>query len=168
MLLPRRLLVFVVAAAAAVALLSAPARAQSAADDQALARYRLSEATMAKFIAASRAMAAASRAHRDTAANDADDDENQKDPTIAEIAAFYDSQPDARRALARANLTSREYVIFMLALFQAGMAAWLVEEHGWDKLPPEIARENVVFYQRHKAQLDSLTAELRKEGDGPP
>jgi len=84
------------------------------------------------------------------------------------IAAFYDAQPPFRQALARAGLTSREYVTFMLTLFQAGMAAWLVEQHGWDKLPPEIARENVVFYQRHKAQLDSLTAELKEREGSPP
>ena len=136
------------------------------ADARAIAAYRLSEATMTKFIAASRGMAAASRANRDTAAEDEDDEETAK--TIADVATFYDGQPALRRALASAGLTSREYVTFMFALFQAGMAAWLVERHGWDKLPPEIARENVVFYQRHKTRLDSLTAELKeREGDPP-
>jgi NAD(P)-dependent dehydrogenase (short-subunit alcohol dehydrogenase family) len=61
-----------------------------------------------------------------------------------------------------AGLATREFVVFTLTMFSAGLAAWLVEQHGWDKLPPEIARENVLFYQRHKAQLDSLTAEMKQ------
>jgi hypothetical protein len=133
------------------------------ADARAISAYRLNEATMTKFIAASRGMAAASRASPDTAA----EDEGEGAKSIADMAAFYDGQPAARRALASAGLTSREYVTFMFTLMQAGMAAWLVEQHGWDKLPPDIARENVVFYQRHKKQLDSLTAAL-KQGEGDP
>jgi len=135
-------------------------------DERALAAYRLNDATLNRFIAASRAMAAAARPRVDTVAEEDEDEADSK--TIADIAAFYDAQPPFRQALARAGLTSREYVTFMLTLFQAGMAAWLVEQHGWDKLPPEIARENVVFYQRHKAQLDSLTAELKEREGSPP
>jgi hypothetical protein len=146
-----------------LAVLISNATAQDA-DSRAIAAYRLSEATMTKFITASRGMAAASRADRDTVTED--EDESAK--TIAEMAAFYDGQPAARRALASAGLTSREYVTFMFTLLQAGMAAWLVEQHGWDKLPPEIARENVVFYQRHQTRLDSLTQDLKQgEGDRP-
>jgi len=148
-----------------LAVLISNAMAQDA-DARAIAAYRLSEATMTKFIAASRGMAAASRASRDTVADDEEEEESAQ--TIAGIAAFYDGQPAARRALASAGLTSREYVTFMFTLFQAGMAAWLVEQHGWDKLPPEIARENVVFYQRHKTRLDSLTAELKEREGEPP
>jgi len=141
-------------------------RTPADADARAISAYRLTEATMTKFIAASRAMTAASRAHRDTATEG--EDESESGASIAEIAAFYDGQPAARRALVGAGLTSREYVMFMFTLMQAGMAAWLVEQHGWDKLPPEIARENVVFYQRHKVQLDSLTAELKQGEVDPP
>jgi hypothetical protein len=143
----------------ALAVLVGNATAQEA-DARAIAAYRLSEATLTKFITASRGMAAASRAQRDTVTED------EGPQTIADMAAFYDGQPAARRALAGAGLTSREYVTFMFTLLQAGMGSWLVERQGWDKLPPEIARENVAFYQRHKAQLDSLTAELKsREGD---
>lgn len=146
--------------AAAVALAMAALPAGSAAqgqdpDARTLAAYRLSEATLTRFAAASRNLAAAARVAGDTLGEDDEDDGGAE--TIADIAAFYDRHPPLRQAIAGAGLTSREYVIFMLTLFQAGMAAWLVEQHGWDRLPPEIARENVVFYQRHKAQLDSLT-----------
>lgn len=146
--------------------LSAQNRAASA-DEREIAAYRFSEATLAKYIRASRALAALVRsAPADTAedGDDAEDDDEQgdDDTSIAELAAMYDTIPGARRAITGAGLTTREFVVFGLTLFQAGMAAWLVEQQGWDKLPPGIARENVVFYQRHKAQLDSLTAELRE------
>jgi hypothetical protein len=133
-------------------------------DARVLAAYRLNDATLGKFITATRGMAAVARPARDTA--EAEEEENPE--SIAEIAAFYDQHPPYQRALSGAGLTSREYVTFMLALFQAGMAAWLVEQHGWDRLPPDIARANVVFYQRHKAQLDSVTAELKNREDDPP
>jgi len=139
--------------------LSAQGRAADA-DEREIAAYRLSEGTLAKFIRASRAMAALQKpAPSETAEDDESGDDNT---SIADIAAMYDTIPPARRAITGAGLTTREYVVFTFALFQAGMGAFLVEQAGWDKLPPEIARENVLFYQRHKAQMDSVTAELKK------
>lgn len=157
--------------AAAVALTLAALPAGSAAqgqdpDARTLAAYRLSAATLTRFAAASKNLAAAARVAGDTLGEG--DEEGEGAETIADIAAFYDRHPPLHQAIAGAGLTSREYVIFMLTLFQAGMAAWLVEQHGWDRLPAEIARENVVFYQRHKAQLDSLTAALKDRADREP
>lgn len=135
------------------------------ADEREIAAYRFSEATLAKYIQASRALAALPRpASADTAEDAETDDDAAGDDgkSIADIAAMYDTIPGARRAITAAGLTTREFVVFTLTLFQAGMAAWLVEQQGWDKLPPGIARENVVFYQRHKAELDRLTGEMKE------
>jgi hypothetical protein len=145
--------------------LASSALAQDA-DSREIAAFRLTDATLAKFIRASRAMAAVAKA---TPADTTDaDDESESSPAIAEIAAFYDANPAARRAITGAGLTTREYVVFTFALFQAGMGAWLVEQQGWSKLPPDFARANVEFYQRHKAQLDSLTADLKNRTDTEP
>lgn len=146
--------------------LSAQNRAATA-DEREIAAYRFSEATLAKYIQASRALAALPRpASADTAedadAEDDDDEAGDDDKTIADIAAMYDTIPGARRAITAAGLTTHEFVVFTFTLFQAGMAAFLVEQQGWDKLPAGIARENVVFYQRHKAELDRLTAEMKE------
>lgn len=148
-----------------VALLPLLAAAAQNADSREIATYRMTDATLAKFIRASRAMAAVAKpAPSDTAEGAEDDDESSDaDQSIAQIAGMYDTIPAARRAITGAGLTTREYVVFTMTLFQAGMGAWLVEQQGWDKLPPEIARENVLFYQRHKAQLDSVTVELKRE-----
>ena len=160
-----------IGSAAAVVLTMAALPTGSAAqgqdpDARTLAAYRLSEATLTRFVAASKNLAAAAQVGRDTLGEGDEDDAGPE--TIADIAAFYDRHPPLRQAIVGAGLTSREYVIFMLTLFQAGMAAWLVEQHGWDRLPAEIARENVVFYQRHKARLDSLTADLKEREERDP
>lgn len=147
----------------------APARAAAQdADAREVSAYRLTEATLAKFIRASRAMAAVATTMRDTADDDEDDDgdeDDDDDTSIASITAFYDTTPAARRAITGAGLSTREFVVFTFALLQAGMGAWLVEQQGWSKLPPDFARANVEFYQRHKALLDSLTAELRQDDE---
>jgi len=148
-------------AAVLLAALAPSAATAQAADAQALAAYRLTETTLNRFIAASRGLAAVAREQPDTSGENEDDEENN-DLSIDEIAAVYDKNPATRRAIANAGLTSREYVIFMLSMFEAGMAAWLVERQGWKSLPPNVARENVLFYQQHKATIDGVTAELRE------
>ncbi|MGH7520642.1 MAG: hypothetical protein ACREMI_05145 [Gemmatimonadales bacterium] len=156
---------WVVLALAAALFAAAPGRAAAQnADSREIAAYRLTEATLAKYLRASGALAAVPK----PASADADDDaEDADDPSIAQIAAKYDSIPAARRAISAAGLTTREYVVFTFALFQAGMGAWVVEQQGWSKLPPDVARANVEFYQRHKAQIDSVTAELKNRDDDP-
>jgi hypothetical protein len=158
--------------ALAALLLGTPGRSTAQnADSREIAAYRLTEATLAKFLRAARVMAAVQKPHSadaDDDAEDADDDEKDNDdPSLTQIAAKYDSIPAARRAITGAGLTTREYVVFTFALFQAGMGAWVVEQQGWSKLPPDVARANVEFYQRHKAQIDSVTAELKNQDEDP-
>ena len=129
------------------------------ADTREINAYRLTDATLAKYVRAARAMAPAVKAAQD--AEDEDDADEEESPSISKLVAWYDAKPEARRAITGAGLTTREYVVFTFALFQAGMGAWMVEQQGWSKLPPEFARANVEFYQRHRASLDSLTAELK-------
>lgn len=131
------------------------------ADTREIATYRLTDSTLTRYLRASRALAAV------PTPRSAEDEKDEDDPSIALIAAKYDSIPAARRAITGAGLTTREYVVFTFALFQAGMAAWVVEQQGWSKLPPDVARANVEFYQRHKAQIDSMTAEIKNRNDDP-
>jgi len=138
-------------------------RAQVEADIALINSYRLTDATLSRYIAAARGFTGVQRIFSDTLFR-----RGAPGPTIDDLAGILERNHATRSALANAGITSREFVTFIFTLFQAGMAAWLVEQHGWDKLPPEIARDNVVFYQLHKTQLDSLTAELKqREGDLP-
>jgi hypothetical protein len=156
------------AAAVAVACIAGPLAAQS--DEETLARYRLTDAALAKFTRASRNFIAAGKANPALLEpRDKDDDESAE--TIAQIAAIYDRHPPLRQGITSAGLTTREFATFMLAMFQAGMAAWLVDQqHGkFDKVPPGVPRENVLFYQRHQAELKQIGDELRAlEGEKAP
>ena len=136
------------------------------ADAKEVAAYRFTEATFAKYLRASRALAALAKTMPVDTSGEAREEEDEGDSesgtkSIAEITAGYDSVPGARRAITSAGLTTREFVVFSFALLQAGMAAAVVEQVGWDKLPPDIARSNVEFFQRHRATLDSAAAELK-------
>lgn len=136
------------------------------ADTKEVAAYRFTEATFAKYVRASRALAALTKSMPvDTSADaESEEDEVAADSglSIAEFTAMYDSIPGAKRAITSAGMTTREYVVFSFAMLQAGLAAALVGQVGWDKLPPDVPRSNVEFYQRHKATLDSASAELRR------
>ena len=92
------------AAAAAVTCFAAPLVAQT--DEEILARYRLSEAALAKFTQASRNFIAAAKA--DSAALEAEA-EDASPKSIADMAALYDAHPGLKRAISSAGMTTREY-----------------------------------------------------------
>jgi hypothetical protein len=153
-------------AAAVVTCFAASLGAQS--DEQTLARYRLTEAALAKFTQASRNFIAVATADSQ-ALGEQDEGENSRN--IAEIAALYDRHPALKRAITSAGMTSREYVTFLMSMFQAGMAAWLVEQQGgkFDNVPAGTPHENIRFYQRHKAELERIGEELKAlEGQNTP
>jgi len=153
------------AAAAAVTCFAAPLGAQS--DEETLARYRLTDAALAKFTQASRNFIAVATA--DSAAL-GEEDEGENSRSIAGIAALYDRHPALKRAIGSAGMSTREYVTFVMSMFQAGMAAWLVEQQGgkFDNVPAGTPHENIRFYQRHKAELQRIGEELKAlEGKTP-
>lgn len=158
---------FLAAAVALCAALPPPLSAQS--DEEVMKRYRLTEAGLARFTQASRNLIAAAKANPALFKERTGDDEETVE-TIAEIAALYDKYPPARRAITSAGLTTREYAIFLMSMAMAGMGALLVEQQQgkFDNLPAEVPRENVLFYQRHKAELQRISDELRAlEGREP-
>ena len=124
--------------------------------------YRLTDAALCRYIAAARGFTGVQGLYPDALFK-----RGQVGPTIDELAAILERNPTNRAALTNAEMTSREYIIFAITMLQAAVGAWVVEQHGWEGLGAD-PRENVLFYQRHKAQLDSLTAKLRPpEGDPP-
>lgn len=152
--------------AAACTFLAAPLGAQS--DEETLARYRLTETGLAKFTQASRNFIAIAKA--DSSALEEQGDE-ESPGTIADIAALYDRHPALKRAITSAGMTTREYTTFMMSMFQAGMAAWMVQQQQgkFDKVPAGTPHENIRFYQQHEAELNRIGAELRAlEGKEPP
>ena len=151
------------AAAALLLAVPAPLRAQS--DEETLARYRLTEATLAKFTQVARSIVALTQTDS-TLRTEEDEDEAE---SITELAAMYDRHPSMRRAITGAGMTTREFVTFLLSMFQAAVGTWIVQQPqgSLDKLPPEIPRDNVRFYQQHERELQKLTEEMKALGQAP-
>ena len=147
--------------ATAASALPAPARAQKAqgdADMQALKNYRLTEANLGKYVKASQNLVALAKSKPEWAKNI---EASQKDnASLAEIAAFYDKIPPVRQALNSAGMSSREYVLFTMSMFQAAMGAWAMTQSG-GKLPEGTPPENVAFFKKHEAELKKLTEEMQ-------
>lgn len=157
--------VAIAAIAAAASAVPATSRAQESADAQLLAKYRLTESTLHKVIQASRNLMAM---YKDPAVRKElagqEDDARPDAKTIAGIGAQFDALPPAKRAINAAGLTSREYALATMSLFQASMAAALMDAKGKyqvKELPKGTPKENVDFVRAHKAELEQWRAEIQ-------
>lgn len=138
------------------------------ADDAAtLAAYRLTEAKLGQFVRATRAVVEASKNPATQAEikalGELDDDDSE---SIADVAAKLERVPTFKRAVASSGMTMRDYVTFQFALFQAAFAQALMEQYpDQAKLPEGVSKANVDFVRTHKAQIEQVTAELKKMQD---
>lgn len=117
------------------------------ADMQEINRYVLTDAALTKYARALENL-------RPLAGQIASCDE-ETDGSIAGMTAGIDRVPAAKAAIQSAGLTTREYVVFVLAVFQAGMATWALEQPG-GKLPPGVSQSNVDFYKANRATIESM------------
>ncbi len=129
-------------------------------DSLAYREYRLTDSTLTKFAAASKAILEANQRNELPSMN-LDDVE-----TIDGMAAFYDRTPALHDALARAGISARDFVLFMTTAFQAGVGSWIVERSGWKALPHNVAPENVRFYRKHAPELARMNQELARLREG--
>lgn len=137
-------LIFVAAALA----LAVPAAANEQ-DKREISAYVLTESGLAKFKQATQNLAAAPGA---CTREDQDDDSNSQ--SIDQMVAKLNATPGAQAAIQSAGMTSREYVVFMFSMMEAGLSAWAVAQSG--KLPPGVQQANVDFYKQHEAQMAAL------------
>jgi hypothetical protein len=149
------MLVFaLVAAACGTQAFSAPG---GDADLRELSRYQLTMADVRKFAAVNAELA--KHPKREQEESDEDDEGNDDDESLDDMAARIESVPEARQALAAAGLSARQYAVITMALLQASLAQFAVEQ-GAD--PAKIAREasvhpaNIRFVKEHKAELEQL------------
>lgn len=130
-------------------LLPLSAFAQEDRDSQEINRYVLTEATLAKYVTAVEKL-------RPLASQVVScEDEGEEANSIQALAARIDQNAAVKAALQSAGLATREYVVFSLAVFQAGMAAWALDQPG-GTLPPGFSKANVDFYNRHKAKIEAI------------
>lgn len=142
----------------------ASVQADAEADNREVASYRLSEAALARYADATRRLSG-------VLAENPPPCEDTEDSSLNAMAALLDAIPGASAALSDAGMGSREYIVFGLATFQAGMGAWAVTEGGGE-LPPGVSPENVEFYQAHETEIQALSGLLPEndcqgaEGEG--
>jgi hypothetical protein len=124
------------------------------ADTAEVLRYTLTDTALAKYTDATKRLAALPGG----GSADCDDDDDEADAkSLAEMAARLDAAPGAKAAVQSAGMTSREYVLFSLALLHNGLAAWAVSQPG-GKLPPGVSKANVDFLKTHDKELKQLEA----------
>jgi len=149
-----------VTGAFALALLVAvAAEAQGLADRDAkeISDYVLTDAALAKYTQAVRKL----QPLKEQLQQDCDREDAQE--SLNGMAARMDKVSGVKSALKGAGMTSREYLVFSLSVFENGMAAWALEQPR-GKLPPGVKMANVNFYRAHKAELEKL-GELSKQAD---
>lgn len=146
--------ILIAAALALIASTPAWSQASGAGDAQEINSYRLTDAGLAKYTQAGRNLEPlAAKAAADCENDDSDDGENGT--TIDQAVAKLNSTAGAAAAIKSAGMTTREYVVFSMAVFQSGMAAWALSQPG-GKLPPGVSMDNVNFYRKHQAALEKL------------
>jgi hypothetical protein len=128
---------------------SAVAQEFSESDTREIASYVLNETKLEKYAEASRSLAEIT----DQLPGNCDDEEGAK--SLDEMGARLDAVPAVRAAIEAAGMTSRDYVVFTLSLFQNGMAAWVLSQPG-GTLPPDTSMANVEFYRSHEVTLQEL------------
>lgn len=150
-----------IALAVTVAFVLAPvaAGAQSLGDRDAkeIADYVLTDAALAKYTKAVHKL----QPLKSELQQDCDREDTPK--SLNDMAARMDGLPEVKAALKSAGMTSREYMVFSLSVFQTGMVAWALEQPG-GKLPSGANMANIKFYRAHEAELNKL-GEINKEAD---
>jgi len=138
---------------AAALVTSAPCIAQNFAERDAreIGSFVLTEAGLAKYTQAVKNLGAHASRMRDACG----DDDSESARSLDQMAARLDAIPEVKTAVRSAGLTTREYLVFSLSLFQNGMAAWALTQPG-GKLPPGTSMANVNFYRAHEAAIRQL------------
>lgn len=150
---------------AAIALMiPASAQAQVSRDTQEINAYVLTDAGVARYLKASEALKLA----KGSMPSDCDDSDDSNGKSIDEMVAKLNTIPAARAAIQSSGMTTREYFVFTMSLFQTGMASWALAQPG-GKLPPGVSMANVNFYRQHEAAMSRLGSDSESDecnGDG--
>lgn len=148
-------IVKVVSALALLVSMVAEAQGLADRDTNEIAGYVLTDAALTKYAQSVRKL----QPLKEQLQQDCDREDAPK--SLNGMAARLDKVSGVKSALKGAGMTSREYLVFSLSVFQNGMAAWALEQPG-GTLPPGVKLANVNFYRAHKAELEKL-GELTRE-----
>ena len=99
---------------------------------------------------------------REISEGGADDEEDPNPKSLGDMARQIESNPRLSTALRKAGLPAREAAVMMVALFQAGFTAGMLESGAIKQIPKTVNPDNVKFYQANKAELESMAGLSQK------
>ena len=139
---------------ALVLMLPAGAHAQIDRDTQEISSYVLTDAGLAHYTSASKALGALKKSVSGDCEDD-DDDDGDNAKTIDQMVAKFNATPGAKAAIQGGGMTTREFIVFSMSIFQTGMASWALSQPG-GKLPAGVSMTNINFYRKHEAAMAAL------------
>jgi secreted trypsin-like serine protease len=154
----RNLMRGLLAVLALALMLPAPSQALTARDTQEINSYVLTDAGLARYVKAIKALGPIAK----NMSNDCDDEDDSDTQSIDQMVARVNSVAGAKAALQSAGMTPREYVIFTMSIFQTGIASWGLTQPG-GKLPPGVSTANVNFYRKNEAAMTKLGESVQSD-----
>ena len=130
--------------------------ADANADLKEVRSFQLTEKRLDQFSQALRNMVAEVEKNPDLAKKD-----NSLGPnaSINDMVAAFDKIPPIKNSVESAGLSTREFVLFQMALMSAAMGHYLVQQG--QKLPPEFSAEHEKFYKEHEEKFKTLEKEWK-------
>jgi hypothetical protein len=138
--------------------LPGPAQAQVDRDTQEISSYVLTEAGLARFTKASKALGAL----RKELAGGCEEEDGDNARSIDQLVAKFNATPGAKAALQGAGMTTREFIVFSMSIFQTGLASWGLSQPG-GKLPPGMSMANINFYRQHETAMAGLNKDSESD-----
>lgn len=178
--MPSRSLALACSAFALLASSVVHARSMADADAKEVENYKLSVPVLKKLERVQENLYAAVKSNPSLAKKYKKDEAGSANESLEETARKMDGIPELKSAVSKAGLTTREYLVAAMALFQAAMADQLSQMQGADvgSLPAGV-RANAAFVKSHKAEVDRMTKRMKeldaeskkasggKQNDGP-
>ncbi|MDH4260292.1 MAG: hypothetical protein OEW16_08295, partial [Gammaproteobacteria bacterium] len=125
-------------------------------DTQEINAYVLTDAGLARYTNAIAALGSIAKQQSGDCDEDSDEDSDEDNgKSIDQLEAKINAVPGAKAAFQSAGMTAREYIVFSMSIFQAGMASWAMNQAG-AKLPAGVSMTNVEFYRKNEAALTRL------------
>ena len=154
----RNLMPGLLAVLALALMLPAPSQAQVNRDTQEINSYVLTDAGLARYVKAIKALGPIAK----NMSSDCEDDDDSSPQTIDQMVARVNSVPGARAALQSAGMTPREYLLFTMSIFQTGLVSWGLTQPG-GKLPPGVSMANINFYRKNEAAITKLGESMQSD-----
>lgn len=121
-------------------------------DTREIGSYVLTEAGLAKYTQATQNLAELASRMSDVCGEDEDAEDVS---SLADMVDRLGAKPGVAAAIKSAGMTTREFIVFGLSLFQNGMAAWALSQPGGE-LPPGTSMANVNFYRANEKEIQAM------------